>query len=205
MVAVDDHSLFAYVNGIMHLETRRLFGDAVEIKSFIRLAAMARRTRRKFVPVVGMLLLLAAIFAAGCSSLDKPASVSFTSVIVNRTYSVGQIQQAAMKVFQQNGYQGASQPDGSMMFEREATRGEQISYAGIVGAQNGEKVVIQVRVKIEARDANTCWLGCRAYAVCNPDQPIYSSTTAMFNFQSGPYQKLLDKVKGTLQQPAVIP
>jgi hypothetical protein len=92
-----------------------------------------------------------------------------------------------------------------LVFEREATRGEQISYAGIVGAQNGEKVVIQVRLKIEARDANTYWLGCRAYAVCNPDQPIYSTTTALFNFQSGPYQKLLDKVKGTLQQPAVIP
>jgi hypothetical protein len=205
MVAVDGHSFFAYVNAIMHMETRRRFGDGTETKNIAHPTAMARRTRRTFAPGVGMLLLLAAIFAGGCSSLDKPASVSFASVIVNRTYSVGQIQQAAMKVFQQNGYQGVSQPDGSMLFDREATRGEQISYAGIVGAQNGEKVVIQVRVKIEARDANTFWLGCRAYAVCNPDQPIYSSTTAMFNFQSGPYQKLLDKVKGTLQQPAVIP
>jgi hypothetical protein len=189
----------------MHMETRRRFGNGRETKSFTRPTVMARRMQRALAPGVGRLLLLAAIFAAGCSSLNKPASVSFASVILRRTYSVAQIQQSTLTVFQQNGYQGASRPDGSLVFEREATRGEQISYAGIVGAQNGEKVVIQVRVKIEARDANTCWLGCRAYAVCNPDQPVFSTTTAMFNFQSGPYQKLLDKVKGTLQQPAVIP
>ena len=187
------------------METRRWFGEKVDTKDFTRRAAAARQTERTFMPGVGMLLLLAAIFAAGCSSLDKPASVSFASVILNRSYSFAQIQQAAAKVFQQNGYQSVPQPDGSMMFEREATRGEQISYAGVVGAQNGEKVVIQVRLNIQVKDTYTYWLGCRAYAVCNPDQPVFSTTTAMFNFQSGPYQKLLDNVKDTLQQPAVTP
>jgi hypothetical protein len=188
----------------MHMETRRWPGEKADTRNFTRPAAAARRTRRTFAPGAGMLL-LAAIFAAGCSSLDKPASASFASVILNRSYGIGQIQQAAVTVFQQNGYQSVPQPDGTMMFEREATRGEQISYAGLVGAQNGEKVVIQVRLSIQVRDAYTYWLGCRAYAVCNPDQPVFSTTTAMFNFQSGPYQKLLDKVKGTLQQSAVTP
>ena len=66
-------------------------------------------------------------------------------------------------------------------------------------------VIIRVRVKIEVRDASTYWLGCKAYAVCNPDQPVFSTSTALLNFQSGPYQKLLDNVKGTLQRPAVTP
>jgi hypothetical protein len=41
--------------------------------------------------------------------------------------------------------------------------------------------------------------------VCNPDQPVFETSTALFNFQSGSYQKLLDNVKGTVQQPAVTP
>jgi len=188
----------------MHLEIRRPFGDAFEDKNSPGQPAKARRTRRTFACGFAMLL-LAAILGAGCSSLDKPASVSFASVILNRSYSNEQIQQAAVKVFQQNGYQNVPRPDEPLVFEREATRGEQISYAGFVGAQNGEKVVIQVRLKVEIRDAYTYWLGCRAYAVCNPDKPIYSTTTAMFNFQSGPYQKLLDNIKGTLQRPAATP
>lgn len=165
---------------------------------------MARRTRRTFAPGVGMLL-LAVIFAIGCRSLDKPASVSFASVILSNTYNMAQIQEATMTVFQQNGYQNVPQPDDALVFEREATRGEQISYAGLVGAQAGDKVIIRVRVKIEVRDASTYWLGCKAYAVCNPDQPVFSTSTALLNFQSGPYQKLLDNVKGTLQRPAVTP
>ncbi len=189
----------------MHMEIRRWFGDSFKIKSFTRDAAMARRTRRRFAPGAGMFLLLTALFTAGgCSSLDKPASVSFASVAINRGFSNAQIQQAAVKVFQQNGYQSVPQPDGSMMFEREATKGEQISYAGFVGAQNGEKVVIQVRLTIQVKDAYTYWLGCKTYAVSNPDQGVFSTSTALFNFQSGPYQELLDNVKASLQQPAVI-
>ncbi len=171
----------------------------------VRLAAMVRQTPPAIAPCVARLFLLAAISAAGCRSLDKPASASFASVILRNTHSIAQIRQATLTVFQQNGYRNVPQPDNSLVFEREATRGEQISYAGIYGAQNGEKVIIQVRVNIEVRDASTYWLGCKAYAVCNPDQPIFSTSTALFDFQSGPFQKLLDKVKGTLQRPAVTP
>jgi len=204
---VDPDSVFAYVNGIMRLEPRQLFDNAVnavKIKNFTGHPALARRTRRTFASGLG-LLLLAAIFAAGCSSLDKPASASFAAVTINRTYTTEQIQQAAVKVFQQNGYQNVPRPDEPLVFEREATRGEQISYAGFVGAHNDEKVVIQVRLKVEVKDVYTYWLGCRAYAVTSPDQPIFSKTTAMFNVQSGPYQELLDKVKRSLQQPAATP
>jgi hypothetical protein len=185
----------------MYLKPLRLFCDVVDPKNFIRLAAMARRTRRTFAPCGAMLLLL----SAGCSSLDKPASVSFASVILSNTYSVGQIRQATSTVFQQNGYQSVPQPDGALVFEREATRSEQISYAGLVGAQEGQAVIIQVRVKIEYRDSSSYWLGCKAYAVCNPGQSVFSTYTALFHFQSGPYQQLLNNVKGTLQRPAVTP
>jgi len=110
-----------------------------------------------------------------------------------------------LTVFQREGYQVVPQPDDTLVFEREATRGEQFSYGGFVGAHEGDKVVIQVRLNIQVRDAATYWLGCKAYAVVNSDTPTFATATALFNFQSGPYQKLLDNVKGTVQQPVVTP
>ena len=62
------------------------------------------------------------------------------------------IQQAAETVFQQNGYQALTLADGSTGFEREATEREQRQYAGFVGAHEGEKVNIRVRMKIEPKN-----------------------------------------------------
>lgn len=166
--------------------------------------AAGRRAAPLVFRSIAALLLFTVLFVAGCKSLDQPASVSFASVTLSRFYTTEQIQQAAIKVFTQNGYQNVPQPDNPLVFEREATRGEQISYAGFVGAQQGEKVDIQVRVTIEVRDSGTWWVGCRAFAVCNPDQPVFSTTTPLMHFQSKPYQKLLDGVKNAVQFPPAV-
>jgi hypothetical protein len=152
------------------------------------------------------LLLLAAILANGCASADKPASASFAGVVISN-HSPEQIRLATDTVFSQNGYLASGEQGGALVYEREATGREQREYAGFVGAHEGEKVDIRVRVRIENRDpsSNSYWLTCKAYAVCNPGQPVFETTTALFGFQSGPYQKLLDKVKGTVQLPAVTP
>ncbi len=137
-------------------------------------------------------LLLAAVVLAGCSSMDKPASASFASVIVSNQ-TPEKIRQATIAVFQDNGYQIFPQND-SLVFQRDATRRETIDYAGFAGAHEGTKVVIRVRVNIRPKDPGAYWVECKAYAVCNPDQQIFESTTALFNFQSGPYQKLMNQV-----------
>jgi hypothetical protein len=142
----------------------------------------------------GMTLLLTAMmFAGGCSSMDKPASASFASVvIVNQTPE--QIRQAVFAVFQDNGYQMIPQTDETMVFQREATRGETIDYAGFAGAQQGEQVVMRVRVNIRPKNPGAYWVEAKAYAVCDPGQDVFEKTTALFNFQSKPYQKLMDQV-----------
>jgi hypothetical protein len=151
------------------------------------------------------LLLFAAFFAGGCVS-DKPASASFASVVISN-HTLQQIREATDTVFQQNGYQAMGEQNGALVYEREATEREQRNYAGFVGAHEGEKVDMRVRVKIENKDpgSNSYWLTCKAYAVCNPGQGVFETITALFDFQSGSYQKLLDKVKDTLQKPAVTP
>jgi len=139
------------------------------------------------------LLLAAVLFAGSCSSMDKPASASFASVvIVNQTPE--QIRQAVFTVFQDNGYQTIPQSDATLVFQREATRREQIDYAGFAGAQAGEKVAIRVRVNVWPKNLGAYWVGCKAYAVCNPGQGVFENTTALFDFQSKPYQKLMDQV-----------
>jgi hypothetical protein len=151
-------------------------------------------------------LLAAVLFAGGCSSMDKPASASFASVIIiNQTPD--NIRQAVIAVFQDNGYQMIQQSDETMVFQREATRGETIDYAGFASAQQGEHVVMRVRVNIQPKNPNAYWVECKAYAVCNPDQPVFENTTALFNFQSKPYQKLMDQVaqKVALSAPASTP
>jgi hypothetical protein len=125
--------------------------------------------------------------------MDKPASASFASVIIVNQ-APEKIRQITIAVFQENGYQIFPQSDGSLVFERQATRREQIDYAGFAGAHEGETVVIRVRVQIRAKDSGAYWLECKAYAVRNPGQPVFEQTTALFNFQSGSYQKILDKV-----------
>jgi hypothetical protein len=147
-------------------------------------------------------LLLAAGLFAGCSSMDKPASASFASVIViNQTPE--KIRQAVTAVFQDNGYQMLPQSDETMAFQREATRREQIDYAGFAGAQAGEQVAIRVRVNIRPKNPSAFWVEGKAYAVCNPGQPVFENTTALFNFQSKPYQKLMEQVaqKAALSTP----
>ncbi len=138
-------------------------------------------------------LLFAAVVLAGCSSMDKPASASFASVvIVNQTPA--KIRQAVIAVFQDNGYNILPQADGSLAFQREATRSEQLSYAGIAGTQEGERVAMRVLVTIQPKNPSDYWVGAKAYAVCNPGQGVFENTTALFDFQSKPYQKLMDQV-----------
>ena len=136
--------------------------------------------------------------------MDKPASASFAAVVLEN-YSPAQIKQATLTVFAQNGYSFAGEQGDALVFEREATRGETIDYAGFAGAHDGAKVIMQVRVKIEVKDASSYWLTCKTYAVSNPGQQVFENSTPLFNFQSKPYQKLLNMVKGTLQTPAVAP
>ena len=150
------------------------------------------------------LLLAATLFIGGCVSSDKPASASFAAVVISN-HTPQEIRTATDTVFQQNGYRASGEQDGVLVYEREATEREQRQYAGFVGAHEGEKVDIRVRVRIEVRNSTSYWLTCKAYAVCNPGQPVFETVTALFGFQSGPYQKLLDKVKGTVGLPAVTP
>lgn len=151
-----------------------------------------------------MFLIIATIFAAGCSSMDKPASASFASVIISNQ-SLEKIHYAADTVFANNGYQSIRLPNGGQVFEKEATKGEQIAYAGFVGAHEGERTIVRVRMGIQPQGAHAYLLDCKASVVTSPGDFVNEQTFPLFGFQSKPYQQLLDEIKGTLQRPALTP
>jgi hypothetical protein len=150
------------------------------------------------------LLSVALLLTAGCASLGKPASASFASVVI-KNHSIPEIKQATKTVFQENGFQFIGPQGDDLVFQREATRGETISYAGFVGAQEGSQVFMQVRVIINVKNPTSYWLSCKAYAVTNPNQPVFENATPLFDFQRRPYQKLMDQVLDNLQQSPATP
>ena len=160
--------------------------------------------RARFTRWIAPMALVTAVFAVGCKSMDKPASTSFASVDLHG-YSIPQIKEATMAVFRQNGYKFIGQQGDHLVFNREATRGETIGYVGLVGAHYGEKVVMQGRVEIEDLPPSGYRLFCKAYSIKDAGEPVFEESTAVMDFQSGSYQKLMDKVLGTLLRSKKVP
>jgi hypothetical protein len=156
----------------------------------------------RFAGWTGMLVILAAVSLSGCKSMDKPASAGFASVVIyNQTPE--KIRQATDAVFANNSYQSVRLPDGGQVYEKEATKGEQIAYAGLVGAQEGVRTIVRVRMGLQPQSVNACLLSCKAFVVTNPGDFVNEQTFPLYGFQSGPYQDLLNNVRDNLKVAAM--
>jgi len=158
----------------------------------------------RFAGPTGLVLILATLFVSGCHSMNRPASAGFASVIISNQ-SPEKIHQAADTVFANNGYQSVQLDNGAQVYEKEASRGDQIAYAGFVGAHEGERTIVRVRMGIQKYGANAWLLDCKAWVFTSPGDVVNEQSFALFGFQNGPYQKLLNEIKGTAQRPAVTP
>ena len=148
--------------------------------------------------MVGGLAMLCGIFFSGCAS-SKPASASFASVVIPNQ-SVETIQDTTMLVFGEAGYKANRVANGSMIFEMEGSRGDQILYGGLGGAQYNGAITVRVKAEIVdlmGQDAHR--LQCQAYMVRHAGEGIFEDKTRMANFRGGPYQKLLDEVATKLK------
>ena len=105
-----------------------------------------------------------------------------------------------MLVFGEAGYKANRAPDGSMVFEKEGSRGDQIIYGGLGGAAYGGAVTVRVRAEIVdlmGQDAHR--LQCTAYMVTDAGEGIFEDKSRLANFRRGPYQKLLEEVTTKLK------
>ena len=150
----------------------------------------------------GLFLIGAALLSTGCHSMDKPASAGFASVLIYNQ-SLDQIRQAADTVFANANYQSIKNPDGTQVYEKEATKREQIAYAGFVGAHEGTRTIVRVRMGIQPQGVNGFLLSCKAFVVTNPGDFVSEQTFPLYGWQSGPYQDLLNNIRDNLKVAAM--
>jgi hypothetical protein len=156
------------------------------------------KTPSRFLPVNFAWLLL--VLLAGCS-WNKPASESFASVLIPQASADG-VRKTTVRVFQENDYLSHYlDPDsGMLVFEKEGTKGQSLSYNGLVGTHYGQQILDRVKVQIVERADGSCRLNCQAYIVRDAGN-MGGDEIKLGGMRSGPYQKMLDEVADRLKNP----
>jgi hypothetical protein len=142
-------------------------------------------------------LILTAALVVGCRTGD-PSSSSFASVKISGKSSQ-EICQTTAAVFQEDGYQVGPLTPSSMVFQKEASRGQSLAYGGVVDTHYGSQTAVRVKASVVDLGAGTYRLQCKAYMVRNANESIFEDESPLMNFRSGPYQALLDKVAQRLK------
>ena len=144
------------------------------------------------------LTLACGLVGAGCH-LGQPASASFASVTISGK-SAGEIRDATIAVFRENGYQAYASSQG-MVFEKEGSKANSISRDGLVGSHYGAVTIIRVRAELVDIGNGAQRLQCQASMVSGVGDAFTEDEHRLANYRSGPYQDLLDEVAKRLKQP----
>lgn len=141
-----------------------------------------------------LLLATACLALFGCKSMNEPASASFSSVRI-QGHTADQIRGATVVVFQHDGYTLAEAQRSDMVFEKEASRWDQIAYGNWV---NEAPVSIRVKVSMVPLSPDGFRLQCQAYKVRNKGDPLGEQQVRISSAHSKSYLALLEKVRGQL-------
>ncbi len=147
----------------------------------------------QFGPTVraALLLGLLALLAAGCG-ITKPESASFASVVI-RGAQPNDIRDAAIAVFQEDGYKAGTMGD-QLVFQREASRLTSLAYEGVVDTHYGASTLVRVKMDLVNLGSGSYRLQCQAFIVKDAGDAFFAEEQRLANIRSRPYQSLLDKV-----------
>ena len=139
-------------------------------------------------------LWLLCLISAGCHSTSQTASNFASTTISGNT--PGQIRDAAVSVFQADGYQAIRIDPAGLIFEKEGSRMNEIAYGNWLG-----DIPVWVRVKASVVSAGEMVyrLQCQAFMVRDRGTGA-EEEVALSSLHRGAYQKLLDKVAQQLAQ-----
>ncbi len=143
------------------------------------------------------LLLLSALLVAGCG-MGKPAGASFASVIIPGK-TPEEICKTTGSVFQEDGYKILALTPASMIFMKEATRGQSMAYSGVVNTSYGAVTMVRVKAELVDLGNGSQRLQCQASMVRNAGDSFFEDESRLTNLRSGPYQSLLNKVAKRLK------
>jgi hypothetical protein len=136
-----------------------------------------------------LVLVVCLLDASGCHSTDRPASASFASTTISGN-TPGQIRDAAIVVFQQDGYKATRIDPNSLLFEKEGTKMNEIAYGSWLG---DVPVWVRVKASVVPLGEMTFRLQCRAFMVRDRGTATEEEVT-LSNLHKGSYQKLMDQV-----------
>jgi len=154
--------------------------------------APSQKVRSRGVSRSTLALLLTGLFFAGCKSAPTTGSSWMASVVIPETTN-SQIRVTAVEVFQIHGYQVKTMTPGELVFEKPGSRMDNVLYGTL---SSGVWTRVKLRVRDHGPDARL--LECNAYRVENHDDRALETERQLL--KSGPYQKLLEEVKGRLQR-----
>jgi hypothetical protein len=138
------------------------------------------------------------LVVTGCRSWGKPASASFASVNI-AGHTVEEIQDETVAVFQANCYRAYRKSDGTLVFDKEGSKMNQMAYSGLAGAHYGERIIERVRAEVVDMGGGSHRLQCHAYMVRDPGDGIFEDEIRLLDYRGAPYQKLLEKAADRLK------
>jgi hypothetical protein len=143
------------------------------------------------------LMFLSALLVAGCGT-GKPAGASFASVVIPGK-TPEEICKTTGSVFQADGYKIMTLTPSSMVFMKEATRGQSMAYNGVVNTSYGAVTMVRVKAELVDLGNGSQRLQCQAAMVRNAGDSFFEDESRLINLRSRPYQNLLDKVAKQLK------
>jgi hypothetical protein len=139
-------------------------------------------------------LLCTVIFLAACSSTSSTKSASHAAVTI-KGHSVTDVVLTTRNVFIGNGFRLAGAETDRMVFERPATKTEQVKY----GSFGSSTVVIRAKVDIQEMGPETFFLRCDVFSVRDAGQSILEDESRLMLISAKTYQGFLDEVKSRLE------
>jgi len=131
----------------------------------------------------------------GCRSTKEPVSARFASVILAGN-TPGQIRDAAISVFLDNGYKAKQTDPNGMVFEKEGSRMNNFAYGNWVG---DTPVWIRVKGSVVPVGEMSCRLQCNAYLVRDIGSAA-EEELPVSSLHRAPYQKMLEEVAKRLMR-----
>ena len=146
----------------------------------------------KTILVLSAILCLLATTA--CRSMREPGSTS-TAMVQITGHTLTEIQDAAANVFGKHGYSEVSRTSTLMIFNRAASRMDQMKY----GDWSGDDLTMSIQVKIVALAGGNYRLQADVYAEQDASDPFFASEDRARMLNRHPYKKLLDEVEKELK------
>jgi hypothetical protein len=129
------------------------------------------------------------IGSLGCRSTDQGTPASLASVVISGN-TPGQIRDAAIEVFRENGYQVARTDPASLVFEKQGSGMSNFAYGNWLG---DSRIWIRVKTAIRPAGEMSFRLQCNAYMVRDRGAAT-EEEIALSKVHRGKYKKLLEEV-----------